>query len=197
MTARPRMRLAVIAAVITAGVAGASGCVHIENTPPEPTPTTPLVIDEAMQARVWDRTSSYYENGGTLAGGVGYEYRPKPGQPLPLYAVEDAALFVGQTVAFPITVWFSRPWEERVWKGETVEPTYTAQVPLPEEPAAAPSQNPNEPPGAEGQRPSTESTLPGPATTTSPASQPQSAPGTSIEQMPQAPATAPAGPVRP
>ena len=185
---RSRSRTVLMAAAgLGAGVLG--GCAHVENTPPEPTPATPLLIDEAMQARVWNRETAWYENGDTVAGGTGFPYRAKPGQDKPWYAVEDPGLFVAQTVAFPVTVWFTRPWEERTWTGQTVEPTYTAQLPLPEEPAAPPSRNPNEPPMAEANRPATEPTLPAPSTTTSPAEKP----GPALEQQPPNPGT-PGGP---
>src|SRR6185369_5229270 len=32
----------------------------------------PLIVDEAMQRREWDRSISHYPNGDTVAGGTGY-----------------------------------------------------------------------------------------------------------------------------
>ena len=34
----------------------------------------PLIVDEAMQKREWDRSTSYYPNGDTVADGTGYMF---------------------------------------------------------------------------------------------------------------------------
>ena len=49
------------------------GCQGIDREqPPAPVNDTPLVVDEAMQIRDWDRSTNYYANGATVAGGTGY-----------------------------------------------------------------------------------------------------------------------------
>ena len=37
--------------------------------------STPLIIDDAMQMRDWDKEVCYYGNGDTVAGGTGYMFQ--------------------------------------------------------------------------------------------------------------------------
>ena len=104
---------------------------RIKDTPPEAINDTPLVVDPAMQVRDWDRSSAYYASGGVVAGPTGFLYEPKRGQPEWHYALLESPLFLVQTIALPVTLAFNPPWSKVVYKGVTVEPTYTAMPALP------------------------------------------------------------------
>src|SRR3954467_13332003 len=53
----------------------AAGCQR--NIPPatERLNNSPLIVDEAMQRRDWDRSISFYPHGDTIAGGTGYMFQ--------------------------------------------------------------------------------------------------------------------------
>jgi len=119
---------------------------RVKNSPPAPVNDAPLIIDAAMQARDWDRSTAYYASGDTIAGSTGFLYEPAWNEPGWFYAAEETPLFIVQAVASPVTVALIPPWKSIRWTGETVEPTYTAMPVLP--PAhyeAAPSAPPVNP----------------------------------------------------
>ncbi len=106
----------------------------IQNLPADRLNSAPLVVDRAMQMRDWGRSTSFYENGNTIAGPVGFKYEAAWGQPEPLYAVEEPAFFVGQSVLLPITRLIIEPgWNKHRYTGVTIPPSYTAmpEVPMP------------------------------------------------------------------
>src|SRR5687767_6171346 len=88
----------------------ASGCQRIVPPPVRaPVNDAPLVVDEAMQIRDWDRSTNYYANGGTVAGGTGYLWQTheavNPGHrrfvEAPVAALNIASMPVGLFVNSP------------------------------------------------------------------------------------------------
>src|SRR5688572_18781243 len=73
-----------VIAIVLAAATLAAGCQRIVPPPTRaPVNNTPLVVDEAMQVREHDRSTAYYANGATVAGGTGYLWQTheavKPG----------------------------------------------------------------------------------------------------------------------
>lgn len=123
------------------------GCVQpMTDTPTAPLVEEPMVIDQAMQVRDWDRSTAVYTNLAFVAGSPGFWYQPKWDQPDWTYAVVEAPLFLGQALILPITVWFPPQWQPVNYAGLKMEPTYHAMPPLPPSPAeqktAAPAPQP-------------------------------------------------------
>ena len=106
----------------------------VQNAPPDELNDSPLVVDDAMQLRDWDRASATYANGNTPAGPTEFPYEPKWNQPNWVYPVVETPLFVGQSVLMPITMIFTPPWTPVMWKGATIDTTYTAMPALPPAP---------------------------------------------------------------
>src|SRR5450432_1038702 len=68
---------------------------RVQNAPPAAENTTPLVIDQAMQVRDWDRVTAHYANGDTIAGPTGTPYEVRWNQPAWEYVALETPLFVG------------------------------------------------------------------------------------------------------
>jgi hypothetical protein len=86
---------------------------------------TPLVVDEAMQKRDWDRSVARYANGDTIAGPdlISYENTT----PEPLMRVTDPVFSVINDSLVPISIIFLPPWKDVIYQGVQFPPTYTAQ----------------------------------------------------------------------
>src|SRR5687768_10625841 len=123
----------VVALVLAAlAVAGCQGIVP----PPTRSPVndSPLVVDEAMQLRDWERSTNYYANGATVAGGTGYVWQTHEAVNPGHRRFVEAPVAVLNIASMPVGVFINSPWERQVIRGETVPPTYTGQPPLPGEP---------------------------------------------------------------
>jgi hypothetical protein len=88
---------------------------------------SPLIVDEAMQKRDWDRSSVMYANGDTLAGpdlivieSAGPEW---------LQRGTDPAVSTVNNAITPVTTVLSPPWKDMVYQGMVIPPTYSAQPP--------------------------------------------------------------------
>lgn len=145
----------VFAMIGIAALAGAVGCQQtndqvpdyhivqqIRNTPPEPENQTPLLVDDAMQLRDWDRSTAHYANGNTIAGPTGFLFEPRWNQPEWTYAALETPLFMVQTLASPLVLIVTPPWTPIMYTGVTVGPTYTAMPVLPPAQGAAASSAP-------------------------------------------------------
>jgi hypothetical protein len=187
-----------------------AGCQGIDREqPPAPVNDTPLVVDEAMQIRDWDRSTNYYANGATVAGGTGYVWEvadwANPGH----RRFIDAPVAVLNIVSMPVGIFVNSPFGEQVYRGETVPPTYTGQPPLPGEPVPvnraepemvepvpppSPTEPPPAPPAIETPPPPIDSAPPPPPTPPPAPTEPPPAPITPTEPPP---APAPSDPITP
>jgi hypothetical protein len=132
----------IIATALVGLVCVGGGCQftqRVQNSPPELTSSTPMIVDGAMQIREWDRSTALYSNGDTVAGPTGFRYEARWYQPEWRYPIIETPLFVGQTLALPVTLALTPPWSEMRYTGVTVEPTHTAMPLLP--PSSEPSMN--------------------------------------------------------
>ncbi|HVT87507.1 MAG TPA: hypothetical protein VHD56_01535 [Tepidisphaeraceae bacterium] len=103
---------------------------HVNNSVNEPQSQAPMLVDEAMQNRDWNRSEATYANGNIIAGPTGFLYQTRWDQPTWVYPLEESPLFVGQTIGLPITLTRTPPWTPILYKGGNGEPTYTAMPPL-------------------------------------------------------------------
>jgi hypothetical protein len=119
-------------AMLTLGLAALAGCQR--TVPPRatsPVSNAPLLIDEAMEHRDWDRSTSIYANGDTVAGGTGYLWQTHETVPEGDRRYTDVPVAFANIVCMPVGVFFESPWGKQVYHGENVPPTYTAMPPLP------------------------------------------------------------------
>jgi hypothetical protein len=86
---------------------------------------TPLVVDEAMQKRDWDRSVARYANGATIAGPDLIVLENTT--PDPVMRVSDPVISVVNDSLVPITTVLFPPWKDVIYFGVETPPTYTAQ----------------------------------------------------------------------
>ena len=121
--------VAVAAALALTAVAG---CQRIVPPPvSSAVNTTPIVVDEAMQQRDWDRSTSYYQNGSTVAGGTSYLWQTHETIPPGYQRYTDVPVAMANIVSMPVGIFIESPFGKQVYRGEAVPPSYTAQPPLP------------------------------------------------------------------
>jgi hypothetical protein len=121
-----------LAVAMGMSLTAALGCQRIV-PPPQSSPVnnTPIVIDEAMQHRDWDRSTSYYQNGGTIAGGTTYLWQTHETIPPGMQRYTDVPVAMANIVSMPVGIFVESPFKPQVYRGEAVPPSYTAQPPLP------------------------------------------------------------------
>ena len=138
----------------------AAGCQGVSKKyPSAPVNNTPLVVDEAMQIRDWDRSTSHYANGATVAGGTAYCWETADWVNQGHRRFVDGPVATLNIVSMPVGLFVNSPFEKQVIHGEIVPPTYTGQPPLPGAPPSSPQANVTE----------TTETIPPPAMETPPA----------------------------
>ena len=101
---------------------------------PAPRPYTPppMLVDEAMQERDWERSVAYYPNGDTVSGHNRFPIRSdaRIGESEYGDAAYDIGASLAQTVALPFTYIFIPPFAPAVYTGEQIGPSYTAMPPM-------------------------------------------------------------------
>lgn len=107
-----------------------AGCSDVTAYPPEKLSPAPIIEDEAMALRQWEPETSYYANGTSVAGPFYYRYGARTDVPQYEGIITDPLIFVGQTVALPVLLVLTPPWEGVTYRGVYTPPTYTA-VPAP------------------------------------------------------------------
>jgi len=123
--------------LVTGGALLSGGCMRADrNTKPIALNPLPLKEDEAIARRNWELQPVWYTNVGAVGGPTGQTWVPsgnyandKP-VPGPAHIVSDDVIFVGNAVLMPIRLIIQPPWTEKVYRGVTVPPTYTASPPL-------------------------------------------------------------------
>ncbi len=120
------VKLSCLASAIFAGAV--AGCARQAEPPADP---SPLVIDEAMQRRDWDRSVAYYGNGDTVGSPNRAPLKAQDtGVPI-LNGLMQPLAFVGNAFYLPVSYIFAPPGTETTYHGVQFEPTYTAVPPLP------------------------------------------------------------------
>jgi len=144
MTMRTVSSVVIVRSVIIGFCIALSGCQWIPKSTPGATNDTPMLVDQAMQIRDWDRSSAIYTNTTFVAGSTGFLFEPRYDNPGWSYALIEPPLFAAQVVALPVTIWFPPPWVPVNYASERLEPTYHGMPPLPPAQAAQPA-TPSEP----------------------------------------------------
>ena len=91
----------------------------------------PLIIDEAMQKRDFERSSAYYQKPTVVAGPTWLTFK---GDEETEYTdlLTDPLIFLTNVVASPYQAVTNPQWEAVEYRGATVPPTHFAMPPLPE-----------------------------------------------------------------
>ena len=113
-------------AVCVVGMLSVVGCrTRVNSSTRAELNTPPLIVDEAMQKRDFDRMVVQYQNGDTMAGPdlVVIENTA----PDPYSRVTDPVVSIVNDSIVPVTTVLSPPWKDVIYKGVEVPPTYTAQ----------------------------------------------------------------------
>jgi hypothetical protein len=111
-----------------AAVMGA-GCQRVVTPPPMQINPSPIVLDEAMQHRDWDRSTAYYPNGVTVAGPTGLYVRADPRLPALAQGAVETPLFVGQVILLPFDFLWDPPWKDVAYPRAQAPASYTAAPP--------------------------------------------------------------------
>jgi hypothetical protein len=106
------------------------GCQSTNQYPVARTNPTPIKSDQALALRQWDQTQALYAGGAVTAYPTLYPYMTDPANGDLANVFWAPTLFVGQTIALPVTAVATPPWEETSSRGVYTPPTYTADVPL-------------------------------------------------------------------
>lgn len=123
---RRTVPLALLAAAVGGSLVGCAQRAPRVYTPP------PMLIDEAIQMRDWERSVAYYPNGDTVSGHNRFPIRSdaQVGESEYTDAAYDIGASLVQTVALPFTYIFIPPFAPAVYTGEQIGPTYTAMPPM-------------------------------------------------------------------
>jgi hypothetical protein len=116
------------AALALAGAPLLGGCANIHDNPPARLSERPLRVDEAMQQRDWTPTVALYANGSVVAPPTYYPYVARDDTNAWLRPFVESGLFLGQTVALPVTLIVAE--NPQVYSGVITPPTYTAVPPI-------------------------------------------------------------------
>ena len=122
------MKVAMLALV---GIGALAGCQANVPAPVERLNDTPLVVDDAMQRREWDRSTVYYGNGDTIAGGTAYMFQVHETMPNWSRRAADPLVATTNFLLLPVGVFVNSPFDAEAYQGAVIPPTHTAQPVLP------------------------------------------------------------------
>ena len=109
-------------------MSGVVGCQFHSDKPPKMNLNqSPLIVDEAMQKRDWDRTTIQYANGDTIAGP--HLIVIESAGPAWLQRGTDPGISTVNNAITPITTVIMPPWKDVTYQGMAIPPTYSAQPP--------------------------------------------------------------------
>lgn len=95
---------------------------------PDPLNDAPLVVDEAMQKREWDRSSAFYKPPVVVAGPTWLTFRGDE-KTERTDVITDPAIFGANVLASPYAAVKDPQWEDVEYRGATVPPTHHAMPP--------------------------------------------------------------------
>ncbi len=100
------------------------GCQRARPPQPDALNDAPLIVDEAMQIRDWDRSVAYYPSGAVVAGSPRVTFVPRYETRL-AYAA-DPLIGLGNILLIPFTLFATPPGAKVASRGAIVPPTHTA-----------------------------------------------------------------------
>src|SRR3954468_5352339 len=78
---------------------------------------SPLIVDEAMQRREWDRSTTYYANGDTVADATGYMYHTRETIPDPWRRVAEPGVATLNMALLPVGMFVNSPFKQQPYQG--------------------------------------------------------------------------------
>jgi hypothetical protein len=90
---------------------------------------TPIIVDEAMQARDWQPVAATYPNFSSTAGPTEVTLEARPDLKPWWHAALETPLFVTNIVLMPLAMWQTPPWDQVEATSFYVPPSYTANPP--------------------------------------------------------------------
>ena len=100
------------------------GCQRARAPRPDALNDAPLIVDEAMQIRDWDRSTAYYPSGAVVAGSPRVTFVPRYESRVGYAA--DPLIGIGNIVLIPFTLFSTPPSAKVTSRGAIVPPTHTA-----------------------------------------------------------------------
>jgi len=108
------------------------GCSTQQKTVYSPVNQTPIIGDEALALRAdWPKSTANYANGSVLAYSTRFPIDSNLPHPTSGNVILEPALFLIQVAILPAELIVNPPYQEQIWSGEQLAPTYTATPPLP------------------------------------------------------------------
>ena len=104
-----------------------AGCQRVPSPQPDRLNDAPLLVDEAMQIRTWDRSTAYYASGNTVAGHTRVTFEPSDDNALNY--VVDPSIGLGNFVIIPFTYFWDLPFSKVDYQGAIVPPSHYAMPP--------------------------------------------------------------------
>lgn len=123
----PKLPSCALGVLASAGMVLSTGCQRIPPNRPAALNDEPLIVDEAMQIRDWDRSTAYYGNGNTHAGATRLTFEPKNDNRYNYAA--DPLIGVANIVLIPFTYFRTPARTMVIHQGAIVPPTHTAMPP--------------------------------------------------------------------
>jgi len=121
---RSIVRFTFAGVLASASMALTTGCQRIKPLQPDTLSDEPVIVDEAMQIRDWDRSTAYYASGAVVAGDPRTRLEPKDDTRLNYAA--DPAIGLGNFVLIPFTYFRTPPFTPVVSRGTIVPPSHYA-----------------------------------------------------------------------
>jgi hypothetical protein len=112
-----------------------AGCTDVTEPLPTGFSSTPIIQDDAMALRQWDQVTSIYANGTSVSNPIYFNYTARRDVPDGENIFSGPVIFTCQTIALPVLMIITPPWEEVVWRGVYTPPTYTAVPATPDDAA--------------------------------------------------------------
>ncbi|GEM_PF-6157582 len=112
-----------------------AGCTDVTTPYPNKLSTAPIIEDGAMALRQWEPVTSLYADGASIANPIYFYYTPRRDVPDGENIITGPVIFTCQTIALPLLMIATPPWEHVVNRGVYTPPTYTA-VPVTPDDAA-------------------------------------------------------------
>jgi hypothetical protein len=108
----------------------APGCVK-ETKPVAAVSKAPLIVDEAMQQRQWNRTVVRFQNGETPAGPTEFALSHPDNTPTLVPILTDSPMFLLNVGLMPLDAAVNPPWARVIYPAGVIEPSYTGVPPVP------------------------------------------------------------------
>ena len=108
------------------------GCQENVPEPAARLDNSPLIVDDAMQRREWDRSTSYYANGDSVAGGTGYMFETHETVGETWRRAMDPVIATMNIGLLPVGLFANTPFKGQVYQGVMIPPSHHGMPALPQ-----------------------------------------------------------------